>query len=174
MKNVKQKLLLKLLTLGLYKIDAKNGIIYCKGKNGTGIWKPKIPTTTKDGYIQYHLVHNKKRISVYAQNLFYINENGQYPENKVIDHRNNIKSDNKISNLNCISHKENLKKSRTKKPISKGCKRIMGNKLKQIFKLYKEGFNQSQIASVLKLHRLSVRYHINKFENKEQFRYINC
>lgn len=172
MKKEKQRLLLKLLALNRYKIDTKNGIVYWYHQ-ARGIWKPLVPGVTKDGYIQYHLRHNKKEIQIYAQNLFYIAEYGEYPEDKVIDHRNNVKGDNKISNLNCITHRENKTKSPTRTPVAKGCKRIMGNQLTQIFELHRQGFNHSQIARELHLHRLSVRYHIKKYENKEQFRYLN-
>lgn len=171
MNKEKQGLLLKLLASSRYKIDTKKGIVYYYHKS-KDIWKPKIPAATKEGYIQYHLTYNKKRIGIYAQNLFYIAANGEYPEGKIIDHRNNIKSDNKITNLRCITHKENVRKRTVRIPVAKGCKRIMGNKLKQIFELHKQGFNHSHIARTLNIHRLSVGYHIKKYENKEQFRYL--
>ncbi len=76
--------------------------------------------------------------------------------------------------MQCITNKENKRKSPTKYPISKGCKRIMGNTLRQIFELHNTGFNQTQIAIKLNLHRLSIRYHIKKYLARDKFRYLHC
>ena len=171
MKKQKQRLILQLIASNRYKIDFIEGKIYYRLR---GKWIAKVPIITKEGYIQYLLRYNNKNISVYAQNLFYLSSNGEYPEDKIIDHRNNIKTDNGISNLKCLSHKENKEKSPTKLPVAKGCKRIMGNTLKQIFTLHDKGFNQSKIAKELNLHRLSVRYHIKKYLKNDTFRYLYC
>lgn len=44
--------------------------------------------------------------------------NGMIQENKVIDHINNVKNDNRLENLQCVTQQENCKKSASKRDYS--------------------------------------------------------
>ena len=72
------------------------------------------------GYLYFSIYNKKlKKIKSYAQHRFvYEVFKGKIPPNFETDHINNLKSDNRIKNLQLISHKQNIEKSKNKPIIS--------------------------------------------------------
>ena len=91
--------------------------LYASDKNGNIIHLVKqVPNPghkLKNGYlacmVRKHGQNGQKKYFVhrFAYECF----NGKIPDGKVIDHVNNIKDDNRLCNLQLMSHQENCKKS---------------------------------------------------------------
>ena len=77
------------------------------------ILKPRI---TRVGYYLVALTKQLIRKDYLVHRLVYEAFNGQMPEGYEVNHINEIKSDNRLSNLNLMTHKENINYgSRTEK-----------------------------------------------------------
>ena len=72
-----------------------------KGK----ILKPNI---TRNGYYQICLFKNSKVKKYYVHRLVWIAFNGPIPENMQVNHISERKSENRLSNLNLMTAKENI------------------------------------------------------------------
>ena len=68
------------------------------------------PYTRKDGYQQVNLSDNEGNIKTYLLHrvVYEAVTGAPIPSNKEINHRNEIKTSNMITNLELISHKENV------------------------------------------------------------------
>ena len=82
-----------------------------KGKNGSlASIKERILKSliSHNGYYQVILCKNSKARLYYVHRLVYEAFNGQIPEGLQVNHINEIKTDNKLENLNLMTAKENL------------------------------------------------------------------
>lgn len=83
-------------------VDGKNGIKYfVKGM----ILKPRLSNI---GYQQVFLRNNGNRKNCYIHRLVWEAFNGKIPEGMEINHISENKQENKLSNLNLLSHSANL------------------------------------------------------------------
>ena len=109
------------------------------------IWSYKYkkflkPATRKDGYQQVCLVDNEGKHKTYLLHrvIFEAVTGKPIPEGYEINHRSEVKTENMISNLELVSHKENInygtRNSRARKAISKAKKGIIpkANPQKQV------------------------------------------
>ena len=81
-----------------------------KGKNGSLVTvKEKIlkPRLNNNGYYQVELCKNSKVRFYYVHRLVYEVFNGTIPEGLQVNHINEVKTDNRLSNLNLMTCKEN-------------------------------------------------------------------
>ena len=97
-------------------VASKNGDIY-------SLKSKKILSKNKNngnGYLIFCLCSKKleKRKNYYQHRFIYEVFNGPIPKIMEIDHRNGVKNDNKINNLQLLSHKQNVEKSNNKSIIS--------------------------------------------------------
>lgn len=65
---------------------------------------------TEKGYCTLHTKENKVNKSYRVHRLVWESQNGPIPPDKEIDHINDIRWDNRISNLQLLTHLENLQK----------------------------------------------------------------
>ena len=73
-----------------------------------------------NGYLFFNIYNVKrKKNKIYTQHRFvYEVFKGKIPPHLEIDHLNNLKSDNRIKNLQLLTHKQNIEKSKNKPIIS--------------------------------------------------------
>ena len=81
------------------RIDAVNGIVY-------GLLGSPCINKCAAGYIQVYVGGNRKE---YAHRLIWESVHGAIPKGLEINHKNGIKTDNRISNLELVTHIENLR-----------------------------------------------------------------
>ena len=72
------------------------------------------------GYLYFGIYNKKlKKTKIYTQHRFVFEVfKGKIPLHLEIDHLNNLKSDNRIKNLQLLTHKQNIEKSKNKPIIS--------------------------------------------------------
>ena len=94
-------------------------------KNGK-IKKENVLKNSLNGnrYVQLSLTYKEKKLKTSLHQLMAINFLNHTPDGhkKVIDHVNNIPYDNRLCNLQVISHRENM----TKDKIGKGTSKFVG------------------------------------------------
>ena len=97
---------------------------YAANKDGDviNLKKEKIMKMFKNnsGYLYFGIYNKKlKKTKIYTQHRFvYEVFKGKIPPHLEIDHLNNLKTDNRINNLQLLSHKQNIEKSNNKPIIS--------------------------------------------------------
>ena len=69
------------------------------------------PINNGIGYLQIKLRKNKKRYNRYIHRLVWETFNGKIPKGLEINHIDHNKSNNSLSNLELVSHSDNLKKA---------------------------------------------------------------
>lgn len=100
-----------------YIIDAENGTVFSKISNRY------IGNKNKKGYIQVTLQGDDgKKYCYKLHRLIYESANGKIPNGYEIDHINTVRDDNRISNLRCVTHKENSNNPLTLKNFSEAQK----------------------------------------------------
>lgn len=87
----------------VYTINT-DGIVYRNGK-------PMSPRDNGIGYQQIGLRLNRKRYNVYIHRLVWKTFKGDIPDGYEINHIDHNKYNNKLDNLELVSHSTNLKKS---------------------------------------------------------------
>lgn len=63
---------------------------------------------TKDGYYQVQLNYKKKKQTINVHRLVWLAFNGEIPPNMEVNHIDENKLNNNLSNLNLLSHKDNM------------------------------------------------------------------
>ena len=96
---------------------------YAANKNGDvlSLKSEKILKMEKNkGYLRFKIYNEKleKRISYFQHRFVYEVFKGSITRYFEIDHVNNVKTDNRIKNLQLLTHKQNIEKSKNKPIIS--------------------------------------------------------
>ncbi|KKK69279.1 hypothetical protein LCGC14_2935610 [marine sediment metagenome] len=156
-----EKIFLELVHKGIYKIY-KNGKIYAlmiSHKEWKGEYKkrniPKLKNYKTDkGYIRFTFKDKKQ---IFAHRVVWMYFNGDIPEGLEPNHKNGIKDDNRLSNLELVTKSEQmihavniLKRKVGNKTSGKerkgGCFKLNKKKVLAIRAKLKKGISQTKIA----------------------------
>lgn len=66
------------------------------------------PTPDSDGYIQHSVYRNRNAKKVKAHQLVTLTFLGECPQGMEVNHKNGIKADNRLSNLEYTTHQKNI------------------------------------------------------------------
>ena len=130
---------------------------YAASKDGDviNVKKNKVMSMIKNncGYLHFN-IYNKdlKKIKTNLQHRFvYEVFNGKIPSHLEIDHLNENKTDNRIKNLQLLTHKQNVEKSKNKPIISINLKTGEEKRFKSLTKASKElNIFESNISAICK------------------------
>jgi len=101
-----EDLLHELIKVGEFKIDKEGRIWKRQGQN----WK-RAERQTSAGYLQVAKMRNGVRIYAGAHRLVWRHYNGPIAPGMVIHHRNGVKDDNRLENLETMTYSENTKRA---------------------------------------------------------------
>lgn len=106
------------------------------------------------GRLKRYLVHR----------LVYLSHVGEIPKLMQINHKDGVKDNNHISNLEVVTPKENTahawREGLTKKYLGEKCStsKLKDEDILKIRKLSKSGVSQSKIAHLYKMHQTNIHY----------------
>jgi hypothetical protein len=133
--------------------------------NGT-VWKNGKEIGSKPnaiGYCTISVKTNKRSKTVGRYRLVWEAFNGRIPIGMEIDHINRVRNDDRLENLRCVTHKENMNNPSTikhiisKMEIGRTC---FGNKAKEV-EQYKDGLLNNTYKSI---HHACVENRISSFD----------
>lgn len=112
---LKKKKLVLIKELKCFYAFSKNGDVYSLMNNRTGIKKVK-PYFYKNGYTTNTLSINGQKIRFLTHRLiaWAFIKSFKIKDKKVVHHKNGIRHDNRVCNLEVITHSEHNKLNRTK------------------------------------------------------------
>lgn len=141
-------------------IDSNNYIINKDGTIISKISKRKIGYIASNGYCMVKF--RNKHIQVHRL-VWEVYGNQPLNDSLVINHKNGITTDNRIENLELITHSENLKhKYRVlKMPAVIGHKKIKKAIADEIRKLHNEGWTYKMLMNKYNVGKTTISYVIN-------------
>lgn len=86
---------------GSFRVDPVVGLIY--GKRG----RP-VGSCDSSGYLQVTVIQSGRRILRSAHRWIWEHARGPIPDDREINHRNGVKTDNRIANLELVTHRRNI------------------------------------------------------------------
>lgn len=98
---------------------SKEGLVYRYDEKNDKLVLCKLPIS--HGYLTV-TCQKPKKCSVLVHRMVYETFRGVIPQDYEIDHINTKKTDNRLDNLRCVTHKENCNNSLTMKHISESLK----------------------------------------------------
>lgn len=135
---------------------------YCVYKNGGIFSKRKNiflrPNVVRGGYLQVKLGSKMYLVHRLVALTFLQNDYGY----KYVNHKNGIKSDNRLKNLEWCSHSYNIKHAYKTGLMSNKCdsarnKKLSSTLIKKIRRLYSTGdFRQKDLANMFKVHQTNI------------------
>ena len=131
---------------------------YLANKNGDiySLKSKKILSKNRDngnGYLifTYYNINLKKKKNYYYHRFIYEVFNDIIPKFMEVDHRNGVKNDNQIKNLQLLTHKQNVEKSNNKPIISINLKTGEEKRFKSLTKASEElNIFESNISAICK------------------------
>lgn len=141
-------------------------VIYYYKINGKGKFVQRSISKNKNGYFQVHTKIGLKKVHRVIYETFV----GEIPEGYEIDHINTNKTDNRLENLQIVTHKENMNNPLTRKHTSevKNGHVVTEDTKKKISKT-KKGIVKSEFGKKFKEH-----FGITFYESPELYTREHC
>lgn len=162
-----EKAFLVLVKMGVYKVY-KNGKVYkCKQshRDWSGEYKDcrsRLINSKVRDYVIIPFTYNGKFTYIYAHRAVWIYFNGEIPEGLESNHKNGIKNDNRLSNLELVTQSENSQHAHKLGLIknavgeNNGRHKLTEKKVLKIRKMLKEGITQCKIAEMFNVHHETI------------------
>lgn len=102
-------LIIEFINSGRLVVDAINGLVYSTKSNTPN--KP-VGSKTKKGYLRAGIgIRGGSQVRFMVHRIVWVSVHGKCPGYE-IDHKNRIKTDNRIENLEAVSGQENMKRAK--------------------------------------------------------------
>lgn len=106
--------IISMIDSGILKIDSMGLIWKCQSKHkeydGYRVHHPRLIGHNNHGYIRIG-IYNKdgKTVHAFAHRIVFMFYNGDIPEGIQVNHKNGIKHDNRLSNLELMTQSQNIR-----------------------------------------------------------------
>ena len=105
----KDDLIVEMIAAGRLRVDASAGLVYAPRSN---MPEKPVGALTKKGYLRICLNVNGRQAHFMAHRVVWVSVNGPLAEGHEIDHKNRIKTDNRIGNLDRVTGTENMRRAK--------------------------------------------------------------
>lgn len=147
-----QYITLQMLHLGRWYVDKQSGLVY------NGRTKKEASHSIINEYKQYGLSlgYSKGMFQAYGHCIVYLSVYGLFNPDHVIDHRDHVRANNSIYNLQCITQRQNTKWVQPRKETKPFQRRRLSTFEKaQILVRARQGASHVSIAEEFKITRQS-------------------
>lgn len=159
MKIKNQKKLLWLFDMGYVSVDTLKGLVYRTRNNQAYYEEPQLirGSRTVGGYKRTCLRLKNDRVYPYLHQIVFLYKYRHIPEGMTIDHKDNDKDNNRLSNLQLLSNADNARKGHVDSPRPQKGEINKMSKLttKEVIKIRKEALMKSA-ESLAKEYKVSV------------------
>jgi hypothetical protein len=102
---MRDQMIIDLITAGRLRVAANTGFVYAPKSNSPN---KACGSITKKGYLRICMNINGRQCHFMAHRVVWVSVNGLVPDKYEIDHKNAIKTDNRIENLEAVTGAENM------------------------------------------------------------------
>lgn len=140
--------------IGALRVDPENGIIY-------GIRGRPVGRCDTSGYVQFtYFVDGRSRIFS-AHRTIWEQVNGPIPPGMEVNHKNGVKTDNRISNLELMTHQQNIKHAyendlKTNRGVHHPRSILNDDKVRELRRLRADGVDALVLAAQFGISRRNV------------------
>jgi hypothetical protein len=137
-----------------YRIDAEAGLIY-------GIRGKPVGSPDSSGYLQVDVRTGGVRRMVSVHRAVWVSVNGPIPLGMEPNHRNGIKHDNSIGNLELLTHRDNIKHAyatglKSNRGMKHPSRKLDDTRVREIRKLARDGYATLWIARRFSVSRKTI------------------
>ncbi len=169
-----EKIFLLFVKKGVFRVFENGEIYRCKTKHGFPYkykdCEPRLIRTENNGYIWIQYWYRGKRIRVHGHRLVWTYFNGEIPLGKETNHKNGIRNDNRLENLEIITHRENtlhalniLKREFGVKGEDCTFSKLKEEDIKEIRRLRsEENMSQFQISKIFSVSEQNIGHIVNR------------
>lgn len=100
--------ILALIEAGRLHVDAEHGLVFAPKSNTP---EKSIGAVTKKGYLRACINVSGKQMHFMVHRIVWVSVHGPVPPGHQIDHRDTIKSNNRISNLEAVTGLVNMRRA---------------------------------------------------------------
>lgn len=98
-------LIIGLIAAGRLRVNASAGLVYAPKSNTPT--KP-VGAYTRKGYLRVCISTSGRRVLLMAHRIVWVSAHGPLPDGHEVDHRNRVKDDNRIENLEAVTRAVNM------------------------------------------------------------------
>lgn len=140
--------------------------IYRKSRNPYYPFNNKIETVNRGGYINVKIESNGELYCCYAHRLIWHYHRGPIPRGMQINHKNGIKTDNRISNLELVTPKMNYAHA-IRIGLYDNAYSLTNAEIQEIKALHAIGeYRQTELASIYGITQAHISYIVNNKRRK--------
>lgn len=133
-------------------------------------WREKTKKLTTDGY--HYIYYKSKKLCVHRI-VFAAHGSEKLDENKEVNHKDGVRTNNAATNLELLTFSDNLKHSYQvlKRVINKGNRKFTADQVRSIRRDHKNGKSIGKISRELKKAKSTISYIVNgkTFSDVEPF-----
>ncbi len=118
------------------------------GKVWSSRAQKNLGSLSSRGYLVCTLHYKGMRKQAKIHQIIWIAFNGPISSKKIIDHKNRVKTDNRLLNLRLVSHKDNSKNRRSYKGENNPASKLIKQEADEIRRLSDRGFSYTNLSNM--------------------------
>jgi hypothetical protein len=102
-------LIVELIAAGRLAVNAADGFVFAPKSNTP---HKTCGAKTGKGYLRVCVTRSGKQLHFMAHRIVWVSVNGPLPDGWEVDHKNRVKTDNRLGNLEAVPGKENMRRAK--------------------------------------------------------------